>query len=405
MRRLLIFWSALFGALSLAAQEPEVGVWVHASDTLQYTYTPLASSEVEAVVAQTKSPKGWKKWLNYFDPTHSDQIPEKRFDVTLVGGPSYSSTYGVGLSVMADGFYRTDRNDHHTPPSYLSLLASVSTTGFYTVGLRGKNSFRHDKNRLNYQLQFWSKPLNFWGVGYHSGMNNASTEYDEKLFQIEVNYLHRLTRNLYGGLQASFQSVRGKNFENPAYWEGMADRYYYMGFGLLAEYDSRDFAPNARRGIHLFLSGLFYPQALSNCNAPLWQAELTLSGYQTLWKSGVLAAELCGELNSPKTPWPFMARMGGNERMRGYYEGRYVDCNLITLQVELRQRIWSHLGGVIWGGAGTVFPSFTAFRWSEILPNYGLGLRWEFGNRVNIRIDYGFGKHTQGLVLQLNEAF
>ena len=45
------------------------------------------------------------------------------------------------------------------------------------------------------------------------------------------------------------------------------------------------------------------------------------------------------------------------------------------------------------------------FDWSETLPNYGVGLRWELKKRVNVRLDYGFGKKTSGFLLSLNEAF
>ena len=34
----------------------------------------------------------------------------------------------------------------------------------------------------------------------------------------------------------------------------------------------------------------------------------------------------------------------------------------------------------------------------------GLGLRFEFKHRMNIRIDYGFGKGTSGLVVQFAEG-
>ena len=59
----------------------------------------------------------------------------------------------------------------------------------------------------------------------------------------------------------------------------------------------------------------------------------------------------------------------------------------------------------MWGGAGNVFSSFERFRWDQTLPNYWLGLRWEFKRRVNVRIDYGFGRKTSGLVFNINEAF
>ena len=99
------------------------------------------------------------------------------------------------------------------------------------------------------------------------------------------------------------------------------------------------------------------------------------------------------------------SRLGGSKRMRGYYEGQYNDNDMITLQVELRQNIWRRIGCVVWGGAGNVFPSFEKFKWGYTLPNYGIGLRWEFKKRINIRVDYGFGKHTSGFLFNINEAF
>jgi hypothetical protein len=104
------------------------------------------------------------------------------------------------------------------------------------------------------------------------------------------------------------------------------------------------------------------------------------------------------------------ALLGSNYRMRGYYEGRFSDLNMVTFQVELRQRVWRRLGVVVWGGAGNVFHSFDSFEWRQTLPNYGVGLRWELTKGINARIDYGLGgmvngRLINGLVMSINEAF
>jgi hypothetical protein len=39
------------------------------------------------------------------------------------------------------------------------------------------------------------------------------------------------------------------------------------------------------------------------------------------------------------------------------------------------------------------------------LPNYGIGYRWEFKKRVNVRLDWGFGKRQMGVIFSINEAF
>ena len=119
-----------------------------------------------------------------------------------------------------------------------------------------------------------------------------------------------------------------------------------------------------------------------------------------------MAYDLHAMFNYGDTPWTMLALMGGSYRMRGYYEGRYRDKQMIEAQVELRQKIYGRSGVVVWAGAGNVFPDLGRFRWNQTLPNWGLGYRWEFKKRMNVRLDYGFGKKGQGgFMFGINEAF
>ena len=112
------------------------------------------------------------------------------------------------------------------------------------------------------------------------------------------------------------------------------------------------------------------------------------------------------EYNTGKeVPWSMVAQLGGGYRMRGYYLGQYRDNGMIEVQAEFRQKIYNRHGIAVWVGAGNVFPSFDRFQWRQTLPNYGIGYRWEFKHRVNVRIDYGRGKHGGSVVFNVNEAF
>ena len=91
--------------------------------------------------------------------------------------------------------------------------------------------------------------------------------------------------------------------------------------------------------------------------------------------------------------------------MRGYYSGRYRDNDMLSGQAELRQHLFSRFGLAVWGGYGTVFHTWKQFRWRDMLPNYGVGLRIEVKHNMNGRIDYGFGRGTSGLVFSIGEAF
>ncbi len=407
-RALLGVLALLIGSTAMAQVRAEL---IRETDTVTYTYTPISeiapADESPAIESDTTAqrPGFWTRFINYFAEANDDKTYEKKFDISFIGGPSYSSTTKLGLGVMAAGLYRTDRTDSLTPPSDVTLFGSVATSGFYTVGIRGNNIFKHDRHRIIYRVSFASQPTDFWGINYADCDTNPKSEYSEKLSRIEVTYLARIARNFYIGPQAMFHYVKGIKFDNPEYLHGQKESYSATGLGAVIQYDSRDFAPNPYKGIYIAAGAKYYPKELGSIESPLWKVDLTFSGYQRLWSSGILAAELHGEFNSEDTPWPFMARLGGDNRMRGYYEGRYTDLNMITLQVELRQRIWRRISGVVWGGAGNVFHSMDRFEWGHTLPNYGIGLRWEFKKRVNIRFDYGFGKHSNGLLVHINEAF
>lgn len=91
--------------------------------------------------------------------------------------------------------------------------------------------------------------------------------------------------------------------------------------------------------------------------------------------------------------------------MRGYYEGRYRDKNLMEGQIELRQHIKGRNGVAAWVGMANVFPDFDHVAWRRTLPNAGVGYRWEFKKRINIRIDYGFTRNGGGFIFNINEAF
>ena len=346
-----------------------------------------------------------RRIIRYFGNSNVDRTFEKKIDFSFAGGPSYSKNTSLGIGLLAAGLYRVDRTDSVTVPSDVSLFVNASITGYYAVGVSGNTLFDRGNQRVFYTLMFSSAPTSVWGIGDDAGRYNPESTFSEKRYTIEANYLHRVVSKLYVGGVFSFDYVRGLKFTQPAYLNGEKERYTATGIGAIVEFDSRDFIPNPYRGVYVSLKEQFFPKGLGNCGKSLWRTTFTADYYQRLWKGGILATDLYAIFNSEGTPWPMLARMGGSQRMRGYYQGRYTDNDMITFQMELRQRIWRRIGCTVWGGAGNVFPSIERFDWSHTLPNYGVGLRWEFKKQVNVRIDYGMGKNTSGFMLNINEAF
>ena len=372
----------------------------------ELSVTDSISSAEKVDTMALRAGKSWvNRILDYFNDSNKNK-KHKRFDFSVIGGPHYASDSKFGLGLVAAGLYRTDPNDSILPPSNVSLYGDVSSVGFYMLGVRGNHIAPKGRYRIDYHLYFYSFPADFWGIGYEMGDNDANKS-DMKRWQAqaEVCFLFRVADNFYIGPMASYDYVIGKHIERPELLQGMDQHTWNVGAGVSLVYDNRDNLTNPHRGIYLNINQMFRPGFMGNDYAFSTTA-FRFDAYQRLGKGTVLAEDIGANLNFGNPSWGMMAELGGTHSMRGYYEGRYRDKHSLEATVELRQHVWKRNGIVVWVGAGTIFPKFSALRSKQILPNAGVGYRWEFKKNVNVRLDYGFGKSGQsGFLFNINEAF
>lgn len=372
----------------------------------ELSVTDSISSAEKVDTMALRAGKSWvNRILDYFNDSNKNK-KHKRFDFSVIGGPHYASDTKFGLGLVAAGLYRTDPNDSILPPSNASLYGDVSSVGFYMLGVRGNHIAPKGRYRIDYHLYFYSFPSDFWGIGYEMGDNDANKS-DMKRWQAqaEVSFLFRVADNFYIGPMASYDYVIGKHIERPELLQGMDQHTWNVGAGVSLVYDNRDNLTNPHRGIFLNINQMFRPGFMGNDYAFSTTA-FRFDAYQRLGKGTVLAEDIGANLNFGNPSWGMMAELGGTHSMRGYYEGRYRDKHSLEATVELRQHVWKRNGIVVWVGAGTIFPKFSALRSKQILPNAGVGYRWEFKKNVNVRLDYGFGKSGQsGFLFNINEAF
>lgn len=372
----------------------------------ELSVTDSISSAEKVDTMALRAGKSWvNRILDYFNDSNKNK-KHKRFDFSVIGGPHYASDTKFGLGLVAAGLYRTDPNDSILPPSNVSLYGDVSSVGFYMLGVRGNHIAPKGRYRIDYHLYFYSFPADFWGIGYEMGDNDANKS-DMKRWQAqaEVSFLFRVADNFYIGPMASYDYVIGKHIERPELLQGMDQHTWNVGAGVSLVYDNRDNLTNPHCGIYLNINQMFRPGFMGNDYAFSTTA-FRFDAYQRLGKGTVLAEDIGVNLNFGNPSWGMMAELGGTHSMRGYYEGRYRDKHSLEATVELRQHVWKRNGIVVWVGAGTIFPKFSVLRSKQILPNAGVGYRWEFKKNVNVRLDYGFGKSGQsGFLFNINEAF
>ena len=380
----------------------------HSITILMLLYA-LGMRAEEAADTLSQKPSGKRslvtRFLDYFNDANKEK-KNKRFDFSVIGGPHYSTDTKLGLGLVAAGLYRSTPTDTLLPPSNVSVFSDVSTVGFYMLGVRGTHIFPADRQRIDYTTYFYSFPCHFWGIGYNMGQDE-SNESDMKRWQMQMkaSWLFSTSSSLFVGPTVAFDYVAARSVERPELLCGQARRTFNVGAGLTLTYDTRDNLTAPRHGVYLSLQQLFRPKFMGNKYA-FSTTDLRTSGYVPLWRGATFAADFRALLNFGNPSWGMMALLGNSYSMRGYYEGRYRDRHKMECQAELRQHVWRRNGLVVWAGAGMVFPKFKAIMMDRVLPNYGVGYRWEFKKNVNVRLDYGFGKAGQsGFIFNINEAF
>lgn len=399
-----------------------------------------------------------RRIVDYYSRSNVDRTFEKRIDWSIAPGPSYSSDVGFGLGFLLAGLYRIDRTDSTTFPSNISIYGNFTTKKFVLLRCSGENNYNHNRQRFNYSGAFVYFPGAFYGVGYEDGKQGYSQKLTTTTGLLRLSYctaiLPKAFIGLSGGIDYSgtqyaksgivkqLEEIKegvvgnpggtiGELYElwtqgryNPAlqdpftnYIESSGDKpnAFNANLGIFFQYDSRDVPFNAHKGVFLKVEAKWYPRFFGNTGRNFGRFSLTLDWYQQLWKGGVLAYDLYADGIAGTPSWHMYAKLGGMERMRGYYEGRYRDKRMVETQIELRQKIYRRHGVVGWFGLGNIWGQ-QKFRWDRSLYSFGVGYRFEFKNRMNIRLDYGWGnfgnsnlpwdrKRSSAFLFTASEAF
>ena len=354
------------------AKAQEYSIFIDGRDTIYYNYAP---------VSQRSKPK--------------------QFKTNFIIAPLYTPATSFALGAAVQSSYNTI-NGGYINQSLLSVAAVASVKGMYSVDVSNSTPFRNGKHRITAAIRASSMPTKFWGIGYNAACTNSAIQYTRQHYSAQIGHLYRVVKHLHLGTQLDVEySCCGKNGEAiiPLLSANAKRDVIATTISAIAKYDSRDSKQNPQKGLYVSLNPLVRPAWLSDAEKTSFGIIGSAAFYQKLWHGAVLAGELYTQLNSKHTPWQFYARLGDNHCMRGYYEGRFIDRNMATIQAELRQEIWMGIGVAAWGGAGNCFDSFANFKWQHTLPTYGLGVRWVASDNLVLRFDYGFGAKAGGKLI------
>lgn len=269
----------------------------------------------------------------------------------------------------------------------------------------------------SYYNQF---PINYYGFGPETRLADKSViEY--KVFVFNQRALKRLAPGLFAGLQYRLTNLRdvrvnegiddnplnSRLFDRPAREYQQNTRISGLGPALL--YDVRDNVLSTFRGNYLELSALLNRDALGS-DYRFTRYQLDARHFRPLTKDNktILALQVVGQFQSGYVPFRELANLGGANLLRGYYEGRYRDRQLLAAQAEVRRVLFGRFNGVLFGGVGQVGNTLREFDEGGVKVAGGAGLRFRFNrlDRLNVRLDYGVGSgKSSGVYFSIGEAF
>lgn len=321
---------------------------------------------------------------------------ERRFKVIPVYGIMYSQETGVmGMGGFMGG-YRTSA-DTLVPMSSVGAVAMLSTNLSAVVAVIGRWYGCGGRFSIEYLLRFDNSHRYFWGLGYDAANDDSNRgTFTGRRVTARVDLLYCNGGWLQTGGFVGYDYYKALDFSRPESISGNPLQTGYLTLGGRFALDTRDDAVSPSKGIMFSLE----PSVNISTAGPgmFFRTEAVFDFYFPVWKGGVVAVDLFGDVSTASSPWTLWPESGGDVRLRGYYQGRYRDRNLLSAQLELRQRIYKSHGVAVWGGAGNVFPSFSELDIKNTLPTYGAGYRFTFLGMV-LRLDAAFGLKGQWAII------
>jgi outer membrane protein assembly factor BamA len=325
---------------------------------------------------------------------------------------SRSSEAGDIFGLAKYNLFRLSKKDTVSGPSKVSGVGTVSTKGRVNVSLGGELVFNQNKNIALAYFNYKKVPEYIFGIG-----NDVKKEDVEQVttnrIKVEGNFTWLFSKKLYIGPQFDFAN----------YFEVSTDSNSFlirdnvpglnggnnMGLGLAMLWENRSNRYNSATGGYVEFTTVFYTKVLGS-DYNYTRMDLDMRKYFTPWPKlkHVLAFQATTSYSSDGAPFYDLALMGGEVKMRGYYQGAYRDHVLVDAQTEYRLPVWKIIGVVGFFGIGRVAPDYGHLALDGFHYSYGAGLRLKVDskNNINVRFDFGFGPDgINGSYINFTEAF
>ncbi len=337
----------------------------------------------------------------------------KRVKTTFIPMLTYNNSFGLTFGVMAAGYYKLNENDKISPLSRSSVMFSYSLNNTWFLVLPNKFYFKEDKFRakaiigtgsMNFQTYFdWADNIdNFPGVVLpEPDEEDIFVDYNNAFQFVLLDLTTKVFDQLYvgGKIIYSHSLVKFDSELKPD------DEENLFGFGLSSEYDIRDSQTrplsgfNAKFNTAHFLESLGSTSNYSNIN-------FEYNKYFPLQDKNTVLVRTVGKIAIGDVPFSGK-NVVGRDDLRGYSNGKFRANQVYDVQSEYRHWFNDKWGFVAFGGVATAVDKISDFKFGNLLPAAGAGIRFLAipSANVSIGIDAAIGKDDWGLYFRIGEVF
>jgi len=343
------------------------------------------------------------------DPVPLDTLKSKNSRFLLFPFFLRSPETDWGFGGAAAYFFKPERNDSTVRTSDVSLLGLYTLNEQVVFVLNSSIYFPNEDKIFRFQGSYSYYPDQFWGKGNESPPE-AKEPYSLKQFFINPQFLYRVYRKFYAGINYEFQRTHDVRYQAHGVFDQQQITGRYggntSGLGILATWDTRNNAFSPSRGFFSEINYTYFPKSLGS-DFKFTSFSVDMRKFLRLKVSTVLALQGIARITTGDVPFRNLSMIGGSEMMRGYYKGRFADEDMVCFQAEVRQFLFWRLGVTGFYAAGQVSPKVNQLAFDRFHSTYGAGIRLSLNEKekLNLRVDYGRSGEGGAVYVILKEAF
>jgi len=342
---------------------------------------------------------------------NNDTLQSKKLPIKIVGFPIiyYTPETRLAGGVYANFVYTGSPENNL---SYIGFFGGISLNRQYSISLLPDLWWNNNSWHLNGELNWQYWPDNFYGLG-NKTKKSEEEHYISKIKGIKLDLFKSLRAFIYAGLLFELEHNKIIEYDTVSYAKlpdgtipGSAQSLI-SGIGIGLARDSRDHVIYPTSGSYYQLRLVYFSKILGS-STNYFKGIIDLRQYLNLGNDHLLYLQAYAKFQfGQDIPFRNLSLFGGDNLMRGYFRGGFRDNNMIALQAEYHTPFIWRFSGVVFAGAGDVFGPYSDNSFSSIKPSAGTGLRFLFlkKEKLNLRIDYGFGRGDRGFYMNILEAF